>query len=329
MSAPDDGVEDAIRLAKEVLDRHEPLEDRKQAEAWLEQVNGYLDTIRVSDPSNAWLPYLYGQALARAGRAGAAIDQLRKFVGTREGRNEWRAFRLLGDLFVTEFPQLAKANYRKARELNPGQVDVILGLSRCALKLGATAEALSLAREAVAADGRASAEPTSHLARTLAAAGQTAEALREARAALDLAKRDIKTKPGRRAPLLVVDLQYQLLIEVIRARIGEGTADVRKSPNFDAERFAKDYVSLAKYMREKAGNAQYIAKYEVLRVLESGVEATAPNTPAELLEQYGSALADVGHRDAAVDVFQQLLSSDPSNTVAKEWLVRLNVAPAD
>ncbi len=101
LAAQEGGVEKAIRLSKEVLDQSEPLEDRKQAEAWLYQVNEYLDTIRASDSSNAWLPYLYGRALARAGRPGAAIDQLRKFVGTREGRNEWRAFRLLGDLFVT------------------------------------------------------------------------------------------------------------------------------------------------------------------------------------------------------------------------------------
>ena len=63
--------------------------------------------------------------------------------------------------------------------------------------------------------------------------------------------------------------------------------------------------------------------HDVLRVIQAGVDKTAPDTPPALLEQYGIALAEVGRTDAATDAFQKLLKLDPNNKVATEWLTRL------
>ena len=60
----------------------------------LEQINTYSAIVHADDPINPWLDYLTGYAYASSGRKGDAIVRLETFVGTREGRNYWRAHRL-------------------------------------------------------------------------------------------------------------------------------------------------------------------------------------------------------------------------------------------
>ncbi len=175
-----DSVAEAIRSATRLLDELDTAEDGQRAQTLATKVEDHLDVIRTADESNPWLAYLYGRMLAKTGRQGDAIQQLRRFTTTREGRNEWHAYLLLGDLFVGEFPQLAKANYQKAQVLNQGESDVILGLSKCALKLGHTKEAIALARQAVKANPTQSAKYRIQLVQALRRLGQWDEAAREA-----------------------------------------------------------------------------------------------------------------------------------------------------
>lgn len=316
-------VEEAIRLAIRTLDRIDAEEEGDDVQALLEEANGHIEDVRAADPGNPWLGYLYGRLLARIGRAGDAIEQLRDFVDTREGRNEWRAFCLLGDLFAGEFPRLAKANYEKAKALNPAAPDVLLGLSACEAKLGATEEAIQLARDAAAADGHRTVRYVSHLAALLKAARRPDEALLEAKRARELAQRDVEADPGALKPLVVADRQYQLLIEILQIRLARATVEQRDGTSRDTTRISADSISLASYLRQRAELRQTLALHEALRALELGVEGTAPNTPPALLEQHGITLAEVGRNDAAIEVFERLVASDPGNAVAMEWLARL------
>ncbi|MGB2986817.1 MAG: hypothetical protein WBE26_13175 [Phycisphaerae bacterium] len=311
------GVEEAIHLANDAFDRLEAGYETDDLKAILDQANRYIELVETKDPANPWLTYLYARAYVHVGRRGEAVDLLRKFVETREGRNEWQAYRILGDLFVDEFPRLAKGTYDKASALNTGEPSVTEGLSRCALKFGNTEEAIRLARRAVAADGRQTLRYVSHLATVLKAASRWSEAREEAESALQLARRMMTDKPGSRAPLLVVDAQYKMLIEILQARVNE--------PGHDA---VDDYSSLATYIRERGRITQMLVLHDVLRAIEAGVNRTEPDTPPALLEQYAIVLTEVGRTEHAIAVFEKLLEIDPNNTAAPEWLRRLRPEPA-
>ena len=306
------GVDEAVRRAIDALDRLEARDESDALVPLTDEANRYIEIVEAQDAANPWIPYLYGRAYALMGRRGDAVDQLVKFVETREGRNEWRAYRLLGDLFIDEFPRLAKANYEKAKTLNPAEPTVLFGLSVCAARLGDRERAISLARETLEVDGAQTVRYVSHLAALLSADGQSNEAFKEAQRALDLARTATQAEPGAHRPLLVVDGQYQQMINILEARVNE-----------PAHTDVSDYLRLAALVRQRAQIRQTLMLHDVLRVIEAGVDKTAPDTPPALLEQYGIALAEVGRTDAATDAFEKLLKLDPNNKVATEWLTRL------
>lgn len=311
-SPPEMSVDEAIRAANDALDELPSATDSDIRSSLLDELDRLTEIVRNAEPSNPWLHFLYGRAYAATGRQGDAIDLLRKFVETREGRNEWRAHRILGDLFVDEFPRLANANYRKAAALNDHEPTVLLGLSRCAAKIGAYAEAVRLAEQTVAADGRQTIRYLNHLARLLVDGRQWTRARREAQAALRLADQAARNRPGERGPLQVLDAQYQLLVDVSTGLTNETPAA------------SQPYLETARYLRARGDNAAMMYLFQILRVLEVGIERTAPNPPPELLQEYAQTLAQVGRRDQAIAEFERLLSLDPSNPVAAEWLRRLH-----
>lgn len=305
--------EEAFRAAVEILEQAEQqqLDDGAVQATQTEEINRRLTALQGVDPSHPWLLYLYGRAHALAGRTGEAIDHLRKFVETREGRNEWQAHRRLGDLFVAEFPRLAKASYSKALVLKAGEATALLGLSVCAYKTGELDEALRLAQQAVDADGRQTVRFVAQLTRMLIAKQQWADADRTAVLAMELAEADVRKRPGLRGPLKTLEAQFDLLADLSQARIDQKVAG------------ADDFVRLAGFIRKRSDVSARLALHDALRVLELGVNSTAPNTPARLQEQYSVTLAEVGRTQDAIVAFEKLLALDPSNATAAEWLERL------
>ena len=292
--------EQAIRGAMEILDRIERGEGEGTWESVSKEIDAYIAIVQSAAPTNPWLAYLFARAYAIGGRRGDAIDQLQKFVETREGRNEWAAFRLLGDLFVEDFPRLAKANYDKAAALKANEPSVLYGLSRCAIRLGSPSDAVKLAKDAVDADREQSPRYITHLARMYLRDKQWDEAERTALIAMGHAEEAIRNNPGSERQVRIAALQCGLLVEITQARLIDAPApDV--------------YLRLAKYTRQRAELDIKLVAHETVRILEAGVIRSSPNTPNELLEAYGVALAEVGRADAAREVFQRLLASDSGN----------------
>lgn len=305
-------AEEAIRLATDLFDRLESLDADDDARALLEQANGYIEVVQAKDSTSPWLSYLYGRAFAVAGRPWDAVQQLRSFAETAAGRNEWRVYRILGDLFQSDYPQLAKADYEKAAALKANEPSVQFGLSTCALRLGDLKGAIRLGREAVAADGRRSIRYLSHLGRILSADREWDDAVRETEAALVLAQQAHVARPGDLASLQQVDTQYRLVISILVERIRQTDEDA-----IDAR------LELARYIRRRGSLALELLLHDELHILESGADKTAPDTPLRLLEPYGATLAEVGRTDDAVAVFKTILARDPENKIATEWLARL------
>lgn len=316
-ASKDVDVADLMRQAAAGLDRMEAGVDDATAKALLEEVNDRIDVLRTRDPGNPSLGYLYGRVYALIGRQGDAIDHLRRFVETPEGRNEWKAYRILGDLFVGEFPRLAKANYEKAAALNPTEPALAYGLSLCAFRLGTTDEAIRLAQQAVSADGGKTVRYLAHLANVLQAAERWDDAIADAERALKVAVNAVGASPGVHRALLTADAQYQQIIAVFQAR-------ARQSGDVPAE----TYVRLAEYYRERAKLADRLALHDALAVLTAGVERTAPNTPSALLDRYAATLDEAGRSADAVAAYEKLLQADPANVNATKQLERLRARPA-
>ncbi|MBI4717468.1 MAG: tetratricopeptide repeat protein [Planctomycetes bacterium] len=307
--------ENRIRAAMDLLDRMESLSDAEERAPLLDELNRTLEVAQRETPNDPWLLFLRGRVHALNGRNGDAVTHLRRFLATREGRNDWRAHRLLGDLFVEEFPQLAKASYEKAAELITDEPSVLHGLSRCAMQLGRIEEAVTLARKACEAAPLA--RHCSYLVRLYLAQRRWADAQREAVAVLESAKQAVTAHPGVRTHVAELDAQYRLLIEVLQSRLGEPDASV------------DDSLSLAAMVGERAANATLLASFDRLRVIEAAVRKSGGAAPARLLEQYGAVLVEVGRREAAAAQFENLLKLDPANGPATYWLGRLRAEAGD
>jgi len=308
--------DEPLRAAKDLLDQIDAHPGEDPLPVTLDELNRLTTVLQSADPANPWLGYLYGRMYAFSARKGDAIDQLRRFVETREGRNEWKAFRLLGDLFAAEFPRLATTNYRRAVELNPIEPSALMGLSVCAGKTGDRDEALRLARQAAETDGRRTVRYISHLAKTLASMKQRDEAEREALSALRLAEKDVGDRPGVRGPLQTLAAQYDLLIDIVGGRIGE-TAGVN----------ADDYIRISDYMALRTEVAEQLARHDRLTILQHGMDAAKANPSPLLVERYAAALAEVGRTDEAIAQLEKLLALEPDNAPAKERLSKLRASP--
>lgn len=307
-------LEDTVNAAVRSLVQLEDTTNSKQFAEILDELTGLIEQTRQIDPQTPWLDYLHGRMYAATGKPGDAVAQLRKFVETREGRNEWHAYRLLGDLFINEFPRLAQSNYQKAASLNSGEPAVLFGLSRCASMLGRKNEAVNLATQTVDADRGQSVEYLSHLAKTLALYQNWTGALEVSEKAVALAQQQIDASPGQRELLLELDTQIRQTIEILLVRISDATDDLE---------IEHGYLKLAKFARRRADNGSILSAFDVLDILQAGVERTQPDTPASLLEPYAVALAGLGRTAEAIERFQQLQAADPNNTTAADWLARL------
>jgi len=309
-------IADLVMQADAQLDRYDELSDRDARQTLLTEVNALLERIRAAEPNNPWLLFLYGRAYAAVGRFGDARGQLLKFIESREGRTEWRAYRILGDMFVEEFPRLARANYDKALALKTGEASILHGLSQCASKSGDNAQAVKLAREAVAADGRKNPRFLSQLARALLAEKNWPDATREAEAALALVEKNTKDRPGDTDAWLKLDQQYQLLIDIAH----DGARAHPEAP--------EHYLHLADFTNRRVRVTMMLALHDALRVLDIGVRATSSRPSIPLLERYAATLAEVGRKQDAVKQYEEIQRLDPNNSSAREALQRLRDSSA-
>ena len=308
-------VEQAAAAAMTALDQIESGESDQPRRTVLAQVFEHIEFIQDTDPYYPMLSFLFGRTYALAGRYNDAVQQLQAFIDTRDGRNEWRALRLLGDLLVETYPQLAESHYRSAAALKPGEPSVLFGTARCLAKRGRQSEAITTAREAVVADGRQTIDYLTFLAGMLAQAKQWEAAEREAHAALDLAKRDMEAKPGEREAVEVVDQQYRRLVEVLTARVNQG-----------GEVEVDAFVRLSDYLALRAETLVTLSNYDALSVVERGLSVATPAPPPLLLERQGMLLAKIGRTEEAIAVFEQLLDRVPNHPAATAWLAKLRPA---
>jgi len=306
--SPDEALQQAIAA----FDRHELSKIQAERDAALEEATQLTRRLELADPDNAWIMYLTGIGYAAVGLKGDAIEEITKFVESREGRNEWVAYRILGDLFVEGYPNLAKKKYEQANYLKPNEASVLIGLAVCMTSLGDTDKSLEHAEAAVSADKGRRVDYLVTAARLYMRAVQLPAARRHAQNALARAEHELRA--GQVAVELVrqLDAQYQLLYEVL-------TRQIQATPEN-----TELYVALVRYMRQRVSASQLMLMAEARGLLETALARAGDNPPAALLLEYGSVLKDLRRLEEAKQVFQRILKADPSNRIAQEALDATN-----
>lgn len=307
-------ADELARAATANFDRWETADPGEPRDELLREALRIVSRLQSADPAQPMLPMLRARSYIASERRGDAITELRKFVESREGKTDWRAFRMLGDLFVDEFPRQAKSSYSQARALNPSEPSVLYGLSLAELKLGNTDDAVRLGSDAVSADGRKNAKYVTHLARVYSTARRWSEAEHEAQTALSIAEAAAKSQPGSRAAVEELEGQYRLVIDILQSRLTQ-TGGAPPAP--------EEFLRLADYVRGRTAAAERLSRFEELRIIETGIRRVGASVPLKLAERHAELLAEVGRTDQAITAFENLLKSDPQNATATDWLARL------
>lgn len=310
-------VEEATAKATAMLDGFDARWGETPSREELQELERLLAAIQRSDPKDPRVDYLYGRGFAAMGRDGSARNALVRFVETREGRNEWKAYRILGDLFVDEFPRMALAKYQKAAELKPGDPTVLLGMSRAHYEVGELSRALDLARRAVEADSSGQLRPLTHLANMYAASDQWAEAERTADSAIAKAREMVRSQPPRKSILSALQQQYDLLIGILQSNLTSGPPQ--------AELMAR----LGRAMRERSAVAAQVGLVDAATFIEAGMKLLDGEPPPELLFEYGVILAELGRGEEAIAAFEKVLVAQPDHAEAKSWIARIKASASD
>jgi len=301
-----------VQEARDLIDQIDAVLTIAPNREQLLKLETQINQIQAADPAHPWLSYLLGRTYAFAGKNGDAIDQLRKFVGTRDGRNDWKAYRVLGDMYVTEFPRLAKASYEKAAELMPNEPSVISGLSNCASRAGNLDEGIRLARLAAEADGYKNVRYSYLLAWALINRQQWDDAQKAADKSMAVAEQLIQTEPGKRVHWQILLEQYALHVEIMRGRIN---AQTTVDPQM--------YIRLVDLLGHQTDVVSRLARHDQAALLQAAVEKTAPDTPLVLRLRFAETLSEARRTDEAITEYEKVLAVEPGNRAASDALAQL------
>jgi len=321
---PDDAsltVAEAVELGRDAIDRLIDAESDEPPADAVTDLDRAFAIVKTREPDHPWFHYLSAGVYRYKGQKFDAVSALERFVNTREGKNEWKAYRILGDLVIdSDFPRLARSHYNNAAELKPNEPSVLHGISRCAAAVGDYTEALDFARQAVSADGREAVPLLNHLARVARTQREWSTATRALTDALERVQIAVKANPGEIGPLRRLEAQYQRVIDAEAARLAEER---------DPLALERGYLRLAGYTRQRGDVITQITKHNVVRVLDQAANRLGEGTPVSILEEAVTALTDAEREDDAAAVCRRILSVDPDNTRATEWLSQRGLLESD
>ena len=88
------------------------------------------------------------------GRGRDAFTQIEQYIkNTVEGKTDWEAFKILGDLhYENTYYIQARQKYQRAGVLNPNEPSIYIGLARARMKLAQRQGAIEAAKMAVTLD---------------------------------------------------------------------------------------------------------------------------------------------------------------------------------
>ena len=315
----------------------------------MKRLGELLPAIRRRDPLNDDVNFIDGRVKLLLGFPRQAIQLIgehyvkRKRDGKLEPdkvKNEWLAFKLLGDLyFQAKYYKMAQGKYKRAVELDPREPEPYAGLARTELALGDPhKEAVKYAREAIKRENPGSPtqrDPKYHatLAAALLGTRKPDEAFKAATTAVELAREKAQRDSANPALLVALDSYNQLLEQISQTIVRKSPASAEQYAPFpaSAEQYARfperaeEYARMARIGQERAQIAHLLSLHHILHTLEQDIERIErieQQPPPTLLLEKARLLLAIGNVEEAIVVLTNLLEEDPDNAEAKQLLYR-------
>jgi|GEM_PF-2183123 len=303
-------ADDALRMA---IASAEALEttDAGARPALVQRIAELLETAGNLEPPSPWIEYVNAYVHAVSGRPGDAIQNIESFLKTRDGRNYWRAHRLLGDLLVNRYPRLAYASYHRAEALKDDEPSVLFGLARCMATRGELDAAVDYVTRAIVADTQDTVSYTHFLAQIFQQKGQWEQAVRTAEQAVAMVERKLAQSDDRRAYLYQVDGELALAMDAAAGLVAN-------EPDKEI-----GYVLSARLLRKRADYALRASRLDEVQVLRKAVEQLGDKASKEILKAYADGLAETGQTEEAISAYEKLLLKDPASVYASDQIARL------
>ena len=296
----------------------------------MKRLGELLPAIRRRDPLNDDVNFIDGRVKLLLGFPRQAIQLIgehyvkRKRDGKLEPdkvKNEWLAFKLLGDLyFQAKYYKMAQGKYKRAVELDPREPEPYAGLARTGLVLGDPHEAVKYAREAIKRENPGSPtqrDPKYHatLAAALLGTRKPDEAFKAATTAVELAREKAQRDSANPALLVALDSYAE--------KYAPFPASAEQYARFPER--AEEYARMARIGQERAQIAHLLSLHHILHTLEQDIERIErieQQPPPTLLLEKARLLLAIGNVEEAIVVLTNLLEEDPDNAEAKQLLYR-------
>lgn len=304
-------IQSRIASITSVLDQLDEYVTLSERRSLLDQADVAINSFKSDFPRNPYIPYLKGRMLSAAGRPREAASNLQTFVETREGRNDWEAHLLIGDLLVNDYPRLANSYYSRADELRPLDPDIRFGMARATAQFGKREDAIRIVRELIASDATDNAKLRTFLAQILLNEQSWEEAEQAAVDALGSLRREVQTYPEAVEPLVGISDMLAVRIQSRRALMAL------------SESTAEDSVVVAQLLRERVANQRIISLLEPLGVLEDAMEVANDNgdvIPDSLRLAFVDLLIEINRKERAKSELNKILAVNPDHAEARRFM---------
>jgi len=298
------------------------LEDtRKIDDAWradYTEVAKRTNSILEVDPLNLRANYIQGRLAIMQGKPRDALPLIQAYASSKVGATDWKAHKLLGDLNLVSYAELARTEYAQAARLAPEEPEPLIGLARALTKLNRGEEAVAKARDAIRNDKNDDATYRQVLAKALLLLDdQQRQAVEAARESVQITERKIRENPDDLSLFNELKAGYELLLQCCNAR-------------FKVERDNPAVlVDVARTMQDQADLQRLISYHNALSMVTEARKRQALHDDPELMFEEARLSRLLGRNDRAVEVLQELLAAHPDHAAGRELLDVIEAAGSD
>jgi len=301
----DQALERALRELEVAEQEGEEAEDAYNAASQLASF------VLSKEPLNVTGEYILGRLAILANQPRDALARIEKYANAPEGRNDWYAFKLLGDLYLVSYPSQARAKYERALVLAPNESDAMIGIGRAELKLNRAEEAIEFAEKAIRAEEEPHADYRTTLAEALLLDKRLEDAVARAQEAVHITEEAVRDDPGAEDLLYELKDRYKLLVRCL-TRLSDAYAE------------RPDYlVQLVQTLQDQADLDRLLTYHEALRIIEQGAKYLEDRVTAPVLYEQARLNRLVGRSDEARSLLERALELDPQFEPARELFNRL------
>lgn len=304
--SPDEALNKALEVVTDLEESERNPDEVQEERADYIETMAIVDKILEIDPLNKTAGYVKGRLNILAGRPRSALPMIEEYVSDPAGQNDWRAYKILGDLYISSFPKHAVSKYRQAIALAENEAEPVIGLARAELKLSNSESAVEQAQNAIRLDKKGESSYQATLAEALLMDKKYEDAERAAEAAVKMSEEEFGRNPEKKTLLIDLQNHYELRLRCIThlAALYPERADY--------------VVQLAQIWQDKADLERVVAYHQAVLMIERSKTNPQLKVSPELLYEEARLNRLVSRDDKALNVLNELLQLDPNFAPAIE-----------